>query len=55
MHIDRHRLARGGFGVGLQGLADHRAKREVGHIVVVHHVKVDPIGTRSDDGLHFFA
>jgi hypothetical protein len=33
----------------LDGLADHRAKGEVGHVMVVHHVKMHPVGTGSDD------
>ena len=26
----------------------------VRHVVVVHHVEVDPVGTRGNDVLHFF-
>lgn len=39
----------------LDRLANHGAKAEVGHVMVVHHVKVDPIGTGIDDAFDFFA
>ncbi len=55
VHVDRHGHAGGGLGVGLEGLADHGAEREVGHIVVVHHVEVDPVGAGGDDVVHFVA
>ena len=34
-------------------LANHGAKRQVGHIVVVHHVKVNPVGARRNHGFDF--
>ena len=51
MHIDRNRLACCGFGVRLECLADHGAEGQIGDVMVVHHVKVDPVGTGGDDGL----
>ena len=29
-----------------QGFAHHRPNRQVGHVVVVHHIEMHPIGTR---------
>ena len=37
-----------------QRLADQRPDCEVGHIVIVHHVEVNQIGTRREHGVHFF-
>jgi hypothetical protein len=34
----------------LERLANHRPKGEVGHVMVVHHVEVDPVGAGVDDG-----
>ncbi len=38
-----------------QRLAHHRAEGEGGHVMVVHHVEVDPVGAGGDDGLHLVA
>ena len=55
MHINRHSHASGRFGMWLQGLANHGAEREVGHIVVVHHVEMNPISASGDDVFHLVA
>ena len=49
MHVDRHRRVR------LERLAHQRPDREVGHVVVVHHVEVDHVGAGGDDRSHLFA
>ena len=54
VHIDGHIFAIGRFGMGLQRLANHGAKREVGHVMVVHHVVMNPVGAGSNDIAHFF-
>mmetsp|Transcript_10127 Transcript_10127/g.21569 ORF Transcript_10127/g.21569 Transcript_10127/m.21569 type:complete len:255 (+) Transcript_10127:71-835(+) len=36
-----------------QRLADHRANRQVWHVVVVHHVEVDSVSASSQDIVHF--
>ena len=41
--------------VTAQRLADHRPDRQVRHVVVVHHVEVDPVGARVDDRPHLVA
>jgi len=55
VHVQRHRLPGGGDRVRLDGLADHRPEREVGHVVVVHDVEMDPVGAGGDDALHLLA
>jgi hypothetical protein len=35
--------------------ADERADGQVGHVMVVHHVEVNPVGAGADDLHHFFA
>ncbi len=40
---------------GRMRLADQRADGQVGHIMVVHHVEVDPVGAGGDDVGHFLA
>ena len=42
-------------GVRAQGLANHGAEGEIGHVVVVHHVKVNPVGAGGQHAAHFFA
>ena len=42
-------------GVGLDGGAHHRAEGEVGHVMVVHHVKMDQIRARLDNAGNFLA
>ena len=49
MDVDRHR------GVRLDRLADERADREIGNVMVVHHVEVQEIGARGDHRAHFVA
>jgi hypothetical protein len=49
VHVD-HR-----FGVRAQRLAHQRADGQVGHVMVVHHVEMDPVGARGDDVAHFLA
>ena len=36
-----------------QRRAHHRAYREIGHVVIVHHVEVDHIGTGRHHGIDF--
>ena len=55
MHIDWHGHAGCCFGMRLEGLANHGSKGEVGHVMVVHHVKMDPVGTGVDDAFDFLA
>ena len=42
VHIDRRRHA-----IFAQSAANHRANGQVGHVVVVHHIEVDDVGTRG--------
>ena len=55
VHIDRHSHAFSRLGVGLQRLANHGPEGEIGHVMVVHHVKMDPVGTGVDDAFDFLA
>ena len=55
VHIHRHRRAIHFFGVRLDGLADHRAEGQVGHVMVVHHIEVDPVGPGVDHAVHLLA
>ena len=48
MHIQRH------GGIRLERGAHHRPESKVGHVVVVHHIKMDPIGPGGNHALHFF-
>ena len=43
MHVDR------GLRQGADGLTDQRADSQVRHVVVVHHVEMNPVRTGSDD------
>src|SRR5690606_16158299 len=45
----------GGGGVGAQGGAHHGSHGQVGDVVVVHDVEVDPVGTGRDHVGDFFA
>ncbi|MNZ93517.1 hypothetical protein D3C78_1125880 [compost metagenome] len=49
VHIDRR-----GNTVAAQGLAELRAHGQVGHIVVIHDIDMDDIGSRSQHLLGFF-
>ena len=49
MHVNRRRSARA------NGFANQRPNRQIGHIMVVHHVKVNPVGARGDDVGHLLA
>ena len=53
VHIDRHCYASSRFGMRLERLANHGAEGEVGHVMVVHHVEMDPVGTGVDDAFDF--
>jgi hypothetical protein len=55
VHIDRHRRAVRLFGMGLQCLADHRSESQVGHIVVVHDIEMNPVGAGGKDGADLLA
>ena len=49
VHVDRRR------GVRADGLAHQRADGEVGDVVVVHHVEVNPVGAGGDDVANLLA
>ncbi len=49
MHVDGH------LHVRADRLAYERANRQVRHVVVVHHVEVNPVGARGYDVADFFA
>ena len=49
-----HGLAVGRDCMGLQSLTDHGAESQIGNVMVVHHVKVDPVGAGRNDITHFF-
>ena len=55
VHINGHVFAIGCFGMRLERLTNHGAKSEVGHVMVVHHVVVNPVGASGYDVAHFFA
>ena len=54
VNIDGHIFAIGGFGMRLEGLTNHGAKGEVGHVMVVHHVVVNPVCAGGNDIANFF-
>ncbi|MPN09176.1 hypothetical protein SDC9_156464 [bioreactor metagenome] len=54
VHIDGHGLAIGCDRMKLQSLTDHGAEGQVRHVMVVHYVKVDPVGASRNDITHFF-
>ncbi|ETH09940.1 transposase, IS481 family [Bordetella pertussis 2371640] len=49
VHVDRH------LHMGTDRGTDHRSDGQVGHVMVVHHVEVNPVGARGDDVAHLFA
>ena len=53
--IHRYRGAIGLYCMRLEGPADHRAEGQVGHVMVVHHIEMDPVGAGSDDIFHLVA
>ena len=53
-YVDHVAVAIGLFGMRLDGLADHGAEGQVGHVMVVHHVKVHPVCARSYDVFNLF-
>lgn len=53
VHIDGHRLAFRRDGMRLERLADHGAKGEIGNVMVVHHVKVNPVSASCDNSAYF--
>ena len=55
VHINGHGHARGGFGVWFQGAANHWPEGQVGHVVVVHHVKVNPVAAGGNHVFDFIA
>lgn len=55
VHVNWYGLAAGGDGMGFERLADHGAEGQIGHIVVVHHVKVNPVGTGGNHVAHLLA
>ncbi len=50
MHVDG-----GGDAIVPKGLTDHRADGEIGHIVVIHDVKMNDIGACSQYSIDLFA
>ncbi|MCY1547785.1 hypothetical protein D9M68_838620 [compost metagenome] len=50
VHVDRR-----GDAVLAQRRADHRADGQVRHVVVVHHVEVDDVGTGGEHPVHILA
>ena len=54
-HVDRDPAAVGAHRVRAQRFADHRPDGQVRHVVVVHHVEVDPVGAGGDDGADLLA
>ena len=55
MHVNRNCRAISFFAMRFECLTNHRAKGEVGYIVVVHHVKVNPVSACCNHGLYFVA
>ncbi|MNE60742.1 hypothetical protein D3C80_1559100 [compost metagenome] len=53
VHVDGHGDSLGGLGVGLQSLTDHGAESQVGNVMVVHDVEVDPVCSGSNDAADF--
>ena len=49
MHIHRHR------GIRLERRTHHRAESEVGHIMIIHHIKMNQVGARFHHPAHFLA
>ena len=54
VHINGHGFAIGSLGMRLEGLANHGAKGEIGYVMVVHHVVVNPVGASGNHMAHFF-
>ena len=55
VHIDGHIFAIGSFSMRLEGLTNHGAEGQVGHVMVVHHVEVNPVCAGGNDIANFFA
>ena len=55
VHVERHLRAVGAHAMRLDRLRHRRADAQVRHIVVVHHVEVNPVGASGDDFLHLVA
>ena len=49
VHVDGRRAAIGEHGMGLERLAHHRPEGQVGHVMVVHHVEMDPVCAGGQD------
>ena len=49
VHVD------GGIGVRAYGFANHRAHRQIWNVMVVHDIKMNPVGAGGDNVAHFFA
>ena len=52
VHVNWHRHPGSGFGMRLQGLTHHGAEAEVGHIMVVHHIEMNPVCAGINDLAH---
>ena len=54
MHINRHGDSGGGDGMWFECATNHRAEGEVGHVMVVHHVKMNPVAASGNDIFQLF-
>src|SRR3990167_967295 len=54
VHVNRHRHAGRRLGMRLEGTANHGAEGQVGHVMVVHHVEMDPVRARVNDVFDLF-
>ena len=55
VHVDGHGAAVGGDSMGFERLTHHGAKGQIWHVMVVHHVKVNPVCASSNNVANFFA
>ena len=44
-----------GYTVIAQCFTDHRPNSQIGHIVIIHHIKMNDIGTRFEYRVNLFA
>ena len=55
VHINRHGQAGRRFGMGLERTANHRPEGQIRYVVVIHHIKMDPVAAGGNNAFHFFA
>ena len=53
MHVNGYGAAVCLDGMGFERLANHWAKAQVGHVMVVHDVKMNPVSAGRDNGFEF--